>query len=175
MIDYELTDIGDIHFEPAVIYPDFKIDFTTNTYNTLCLQFDIRQEYIPVHKNNAFCISFVTSNTPQKQYCDAHILEQLDELMQAIRIQFKTELGEITDRDTLGSNLILTKHLDIRDKTTIDKIEMYASSALADLFYNTYTVKAIAEKGNDTDNFYCQHVSIYVYDADGTEIYYYSL
>ena len=172
MIDFKLTENGDISLDTVIRYRPFQLRFTTGTYPKQCIWFDIRQETKIPRPDNSFCISFITEDTETDPVYMVSSCQDFKEKIQALKIRLRTELGEITDFSTFGSSMELTKHKDLRDQATLDAIQSEVYDVVSQIMDTIGSVEVKAESADKTTGyFYCQNINVYLYDTEGIEIY----
>ena len=140
MIDFLLTPEGDLSFvEDQLENNRLKIDFYKTKSNALRILFDIAAGAELEPSSTALTINFnVLTNTPNKK---ALIAKDERYLIQQLLMRLKTSLGELPERQEIGSTLETVKHKRLNDKTTKAAVEAIVSSAIQDL-YDGYLVKA---------------------------------
>ena len=111
MIDLKITDSGDIDFLDDIQQNQkCNISFYVAKYTPQRISFTcIPDEFISKNETNGLSITFQSKNI--NIYNDqADIVQDLDESMQNLYIRLKTELGEVTYNQSLGSELWKTRH-----------------------------------------------------------------
>ena len=145
MIDFTLDNIGDIVLAPAGQYPSFRIDLYTpagnRKHDAFRIDFDTD---IPRYNTNydGLLIEFNTNLYVDKTtWITAGSVKDKEELAQEVLIRLKTELGEFEFIPSLGSQIVLERHSDIRSTVSLELIKEYVEEAIADVdFPDEYTV-----------------------------------
>lgn len=156
MIDFSLNQIGDIVSASAWQYPSFTIDIYTpagnRKYDAFRIDFDTD---IPRYNmaNNGILIEFNTDlRTDHTNWITTESVKDKEELAQEVMIRLKTELGEFSFIPSLGSQIVLERHEDIRSSVVLEQIRQYVEEAIADIdFPDEYTVSV--ERIDDESRF----------------------
>lgn len=159
MLDFKITNSGDLAFSDNIISEEITIRFTIAKYPSLIVSFDAPQRIFN-KKKEGLTISFDTNKILNLNDKFATVRSD-DEIAQAIRVRVRTELGELKRRENIGSTLLLQKHKKIDDDmlTNIKKIVQDIVIEVTDS--EEYSVEAIREEG--AGNFYCQNITVYIY------------
>lgn len=178
MMDFALDESYDIILDPIREIPRFKLDFSLSENPKFLLQFDVhdeRQDVIPTLPH--FKIEFITENLSDTTLYTVPTISRLKEVVQALQIRLKTELSEIQAENyqSFGSELVRTKHQDLVNDDTLEAIKTYTENAIRDVLDKGFTVQVLAEDNDTAGYFYCQHVSIYIYDKTGIILYTFSI
>lgn len=159
MLDFKITDSGDLAFSDEISSEKIRIRFSIADYPTFLLSFDT--DFRKVNKKEeGLTISFDTNSTLDlnDKFSSA---KNDEEIIQAIRIGVRTELGELDQRSTVGSTLLLYKHKRI-DISLLNNVKNIIQDIVNSVSGNdTYSVEAVQEEG--TGNFYCHNITIYIY------------
>ena len=149
MIDFKLTQNGDIDIAEAYQYPCFMIQYYIPARDTRYKN----NVYKKARRYAAFRIDFDTDvRQHQKQPKDALLIQfmtqreiyryrpvtinsvtGLAETAQEITIRLKTEKGEFEFLDNLGSELVTLRHTDIKSDTTLVQAQQYAEEATSEV------------------------------------------
>src|SRR5574344_960007 len=109
VFDFKLTDSGDLDESMALPISKFNLGFHLTNYALQRINFFITvrpgDNNIKTHQQR---LSFKFTVPEDYQYKQKNI-EDTDEIIQAIRIALKTEIGDTYDYD-IGSTLYQTKH-----------------------------------------------------------------
>lgn len=110
MIDFKLTDSGDLDFNTdSARYDKCNISFYLAKYTPQRISFtcipDITNQSIKHSQSITFNTKKLDLDTDQ-----ANIVQDIEESMQNLRIKLKTELGSVPYFTDLGSELWRTKH-----------------------------------------------------------------
>lgn len=159
MLDFKITDSGDLAFSDDIITEEMTIRFVTAKHPSFLLRFwtTFAEQNI---KPEGFTISF---DTNKKLFLtDKFASANKDtEIAQAIRIRVRTELSELRNNLAIGSTLLLYKHKKI-DENLLDQIESAITNIVAEVTEEEgYSVKVVQEIGSG--NFYCQNITVYIY------------
>ena len=159
MIDFKLTNNGDIDIAQIYQFPVFTINFFMKQYPCLRIDFDT-----DVLKNKPdqkkFKINFRTNIKQNNDKISTVSIKDKNELAQEIIIRLKTELGEFSYIPTLGSQIILERHTDIRSELTLEKIKQYATEAISDLGLSTLEITI--ERIDDTSRYIYETLKIII-------------
>lgn len=175
MIDFTLTEMGDIDLAPARQYPSFTITVHTSKLGNknrrfpgLRIDFDTDIKQYDVSKHD-FKINFYTGLIQTKNKISAPPVYNDEELAQEVSIRLKTELGEFPFIQNLGSRLVLERHEDIRSDVVLETIKQYVEEAIADIdFPDNYTVSV--ERIDDPSRFRYETLRITI-DTGQTQAY----
>jgi hypothetical protein len=175
MIDFTLTEMGDIDLAPARQYPSFTINMHVSKLGNkdrrfpgLRIDFDTDIKQYDISKHD-FKINFYTDRIQTKTKISAPPVCNNEELAQEISIRLKTELGEFPFIPNLGSQLVLERHEDIRSDTVLENTKRYTEEAIADIdFPDDYTVSV--ERIDDTSRFRYETLRITI-DTGQTQAY----
>ncbi len=160
MIDFKIDEHGDICLTNARQYPSFIIDFyiprhgaNKNAQRYAALRIDFDTDVLQYQQTNGLRIDFDTDLHSQTTYPISTIpVFSNEELAQQILIRLKTELGEFTALPSLGSQIILERHEDIRSSVTLERVKEYVLEAIADVdLPEPYTVTV--ERVDDISRF----------------------
>lgn len=173
MIDFKLTEDGDIDLASAYQYPSFTINFYVPSgdikHNALRIDFDTD---IPDYNTASYGlkIEFDTDlYSPRAGHINTVPVYGNEELAQQVAIRLKTELGEFPFITSLGSQLVLERHEDIRSSVTLEQVKEYVEAAIADVdFENDYTVTV--ERIDDPSRFRYETLKITI-DTGGITAY----
>lgn len=162
MIDFKITENGDIDIAKAYQYPYFIIDFyisardernindTTKAprrYPALRIDFDTDIKQYDSFEEGLL-INFMTEKkvVPYNPISITSVYDKT-ELAQEVTIRLKTEIGEFQFLKDFGSELSLIRHSDIKSDITAEKAKQYAEEAISDVeFDNEYEVTTAWEE-----------------------------
>ena len=170
MIDFKLNDIGDIEIGSSYNSPMLNLSFCINAQNVLKLSFDTVTQEDTNNINDALNLSFNTMLYATDELYKINDITEDEEFEQEIRIRLNTQLGEIKNRDTIGSLLYTELHSDLNTDKGIALIEEMAKNALSDIWDNV-TVTAKVERNEDAKSFYLQSITLYLTDGDSSYTY----
>ena len=149
MIDFSLADNGDLDIKTAVKFPAFKLDFKINPQQTLLVTFDTNLKQIKPEPKNLFKITFDIDLHREHKSISNTTIKDKAELAQAVAIRLKTELGEMDFLKTLGSELVLMRHEDLKSDTVLENVKTYVSNAVSDILEDyTINVARVESEGN---------------------------
>ena len=159
MIDFKLTEMGDIDLGTTRQYPSFTINlYVPKTGNKdrrfeafrIDFDTDIKQYDMSEH---GLQIDFNTDLQREiRSKIGARPVYDNEELVQEIAIRLKTELGEFPFIQSLGSRLVLERHEDIRSDVVLEHVKQYVEEAITDVdFPDEYTVSV--ERIDDPSRF----------------------
>lgn len=175
MIDFTLTEMGDIDLAPARQYPSFTINIHVSKLGNkdrrfpgLRIDFDTDIKQYDMSKHD-FKINFYTDLIRAQDKIDAPPVYNNEELAQEVSIRLKTELGEFPFIQNLGSRLVLERHEDIRSDVVLENTKQYVEEAITDIdFPDDYTVSV--ERVNDPSRFRYETLRIII-DTGRTQAY----
>lgn len=177
MIDFKLTEIGDIDLAIARQYPSFTINLyvpelgknkNARRYDAFRIDFDTD---IPQYDTRpyGFKIDFDIDLHQPEYKIGAPPVYNNEELAQEVLIRLKTELGEFELLPSLGSQLVLERHEDIRSSVTLENVKQYVETAIEDInFPEDYTVTV--ERIDDISRYKYETLRITI-DTGRTNIY----
>lgn len=114
MIDLLLTESGDIDIETVNRNNKLNISFYVAKYQPQRISFICMPEVPIINTKHQQNINFMIVDTESDDY-KSRIVEDIDEIMQAIRMRLKTEYGDVPLSE-LGSDLWTTRHSIISGK-----------------------------------------------------------
>ena len=171
MIDFKLTEIGDIDLAIARQYPSFTINLyvpesgknkTARRYDAFRIDFDTDI----LHSNELG--DYTDFHQPEYKIGTPPIYNN-EELAQEVLIRLKTELGEFELLPSLGSQLVLERHEDIRSSVTLENVKQYVETAIEDInFPEDYTVTV--ERIDDISRYKYETLRITI-DTGRTNVY----
>lgn len=166
MLDFEITNSGDIKIEKNELTSSLTIRFLLNNSPALRIQFDslIEENYKTKIKEDICRFSFKTKKKAIKEYKNFKIAKNDDAIRQQIMMRLRTEIGDVKAYKDYGSRLHEIKHFDIRSSAVLSKIKNITEDIISD-FLDNYEIVVKTEK-NDDSYFYCQNVNIYIYNND---------
>lgn len=159
MLDFKITNSGDLAFSDDITSEEITIRFAIAEYPSFTVSFDTPQRMLN-KKEKGLTIAFDTNKTLSLNDKFAAVHYD-DEIAQAIRIRVWTELGELEKNEDIGSTLLLWKHKKIDDDMLNNIKSIIENIAIEITDSEEYSVEAIREEG--TGNFYCQNVTVYIY------------
>lgn len=162
MIDFALTEKGDLILEKQSSFSKFKMDFRIAAYPVFTVKFfQVPYQYV-VHDNN-LKITFDTEAHSKVTKHRAAFVKDKEALIQQIKIRLRTQLTELPTRQTIGSQLQLMKHERLNSATNLSRIKTMTVAAINNIVSN---LEVIVKAEETTGSFYCQNVNIYIY-SDG--------
>lgn len=118
MIDLLLTDSGDIDIETVNRNNKLNISFYITKYQPQMISFVCMPDTLQTEVKHQQDITFMIVDMEVDDY-KSRIIEDVEEVMQAIKMRLKTEAGD-TPLTELGSDLWTTKHSIISGKNDSD-------------------------------------------------------
>lgn len=156
MRDFQLTESGDLMFtENSNTDNGLVISFHVSENKGFRLTFMVAEsDFIsPNNIDESLCISFDTVKLLNNK--EIIVLDDEGGTNQAIKIRLATELGDIKNREGIGSKLSLVKHKNLYDSKNIQLVKEYVQSAISDIAPNasvavtphnmTYNIKITLE------------------------------
>ena len=151
MIDFKITENGDIDIAKAYQYPYFIIDFyiserdernindTTKSpirYPALRINFDT-----DIKQYDSFEEGLLINFRTERKVVSLNPItitsvSNKAELAQEATIRLKTELGEFQFLKDFGSELSTMRHSDIKSEITAENIKQYAEEAIGDIEFD---------------------------------------
>lgn len=162
MVDFAISNSGDLILEEQEKLSKFRIDFRIAEYPGLAIRFFQRKPLEQMPPGD-FKLTFHTKAHSKEIAGRAAIVEDLKAAAQRVMIQLRTELTELPARQAVGSKLRTIKHERLNSAANIASIEAMTLEAVKDIVNNAEVV-AKAEFGVGT--FYCQNVNVYIYSND---------
>lgn len=159
MLDFKITNSGDLAFSDNVTSEEITIRFTIAKYPSFIVSFNTPQR-TSNKKEEGLTISFDTNKVLNLNDKFATVHSD-DEIAQAIRIRVRTELEELKRRENVGSTLLLWKHKKIDDNILNNIRNIIQDIVIEITDSEKYSVEAVREEG--TGNFYCQNITVYIY------------
>lgn len=154
MFDLALTDSGDIDFSITESLPHCKVSFLISEYNGQIVNFiTTPKKQIKATGQCKVSFEFVKEDTYQMQ---AEALEDIDESIQAIKLQLRTELYDVRN-NALGTNFYQYKHNVIRKDEDLEEIRYAASQIVHSILPEA---DVIVQFETSSGYFYCQTVRI---------------
>ena len=160
MIDIEINNRGDFVSRNELKHPVLKLSWIINKTDALKLSFDIGRNMYDPPENNGLKLSFKIKNKEDKKIFS--IVRKENELRQRILILLRTELGELVNNKSLGTEIVQQKHRDILDESVLKAVHDIVFNAVSGHLKNP-SVKIRREK-NETA-FACQNLNVYIYDG----------
>jgi hypothetical protein len=170
MIDFALTDKGDLILEEQPVLPAFRLDFRIAQFQGFTVKFFQAPSQDVVHNDN-FKIRFNTKAHSEEVKYRTSLVDNIEAAIQQVMIRLRTEVTELPIRQTVGSQLRTVKHERLNSRLNLSRIETMTANAIKDIVPN---VEAIAKAEYGIGAFYCQNVNIYIY-SDGTLFYKFSI
>lgn len=174
LTDFKINDSGDIILDEVTDSAKFKIQFGINKANMFKVSFDCKP--IQIREENLidkFHIQFKTANLNDSLVSyKAKMVSDLEETAQLVKMRLRTSEEE-SGRDSLNSTLQKLKHtMNIDSSDLYAQIETLIANKINDIIDNPI-VTAVYKKG--TGNFYCQNISVSIYNQDNDLIYEYTV
>lgn len=170
MIDFALSDKGDLILEEQPALPKFKLDFRLAEFPGFKLKF-FQAPHQDVIKNDHFKITFDVKAHSDVAKHRAKLVENIEEAIHQVKIRLRTELTELPRRQTIGSQLRLMKHERLNSTLNLSRIQEMTINAVSKIVPN---IEVVAKAEAGIGHFYCQNVNIYIY-SDGILFYKFSL
>jgi len=162
MIDFALTNKGDLILEEQPVLPDFRLDFRIGKHPGMLMKFMC----VPVQTRlplGDFKMSFNTKAHVKEAKYRATLVDDIKEAAQQVIIRLRTEVTELPERQTVGSRLSTVKHNSINSVLNLSTIETMTAEAVKNIVPN---VEVVAKAEEGMGSFYCQNVNVYIY-SDG--------
>lgn len=163
MIDFAISNNGDIMLSPIKQYPRLAIKFFTSQYPKFRLQFHQGQEQKIIEHPGCLKIRFNSKQRKINEGLSSQLLNSKEELKQRILLRLRTELGDIKKRPDYGSDIVSVRHLDINSADTQQKIIDTVYDQVSDIIDNP-VIKAVPAICDGT--FFCQNIDVYIYDGE---------
>lgn len=164
MFDIKLTDTGDLDLENMSFKDPFRLTFCLAEYKSQRVTFLSAPYNVPLKKNDGQKISFSFISNLDDELKQDKPVEDNEELIQAMRIAFRTEQGDILD-DTVGTDFYHNFHSMIRSDADLEKIADEAAIIVADYFPDAET-RISYKIAPEAENFKFQAVTITVVDEN---------
>lgn len=166
MIDFKLTESGDIKLNNSEPLGLINIKFNVHEFPVMQIQFGIENNFSPaIALNDNICkVNFKVKDKSIKNLKQIQIIHEDDALRQYIVMQLQTEIGDLKYYPSYGSQLNDLRHFDIRSETLKGKLQRMVEDIVNGLLINP-SVEIKYEK-NDNSYFFCQNISIYIYSGD---------
>jgi hypothetical protein len=163
MIDFALTDKGDLILEEQPALPGFRLDFRIAQYPGLVVKF-FQAPQQSVLSNSNFKVCFNTKAHNEEIKYRASLVEDIMAAVQQVIIRLRTELKELPVRPNIGSKLRIAKHGRLNSPLNMSTIEAMTVEAIKGIVPE---VEVVAKAEFGIGPFYCQNVNIYIY-SNGT-------
>lgn len=167
IIDFKITNSGDLILTNHKNEEPFRIDFFIDSFPIFNINFLQGEENTSknVIPNNCFNLKFKVKNelVGYEKAKKAKIVRNLEEIKQRILIKLRTEYGDLSYNKTFGTTLWQIKHLDIRNKDTISKLQKIVEDAIFPILSEP---KVVLKKSKYDGVFFCQNINIYIYNYD---------
>lgn len=160
MVDFEMTNTGDLKLSDAENFPSFTINWYESEFPVLCLSWEQQQTPEVETDEDVLTLTFNTTNSHADFSKTVSPVRYNKELAQRLTILLRTELGSSPLSPALGTTLSLNKHEDIRSMKVLKSIQKKILAAIDGLVENPSVVLKVEE----TDGpFYCQNINAYIY------------
>ena len=163
MIDFKADDLGDLVLGEQPVYPKLNLNWRISAYPVLRVDFLVARENLLKEKQSPFSISFKIDTEDDGKSLKADSIYDTDELKQRIKWLLRTELGEISTQPAYGTELAITKHLDIASKSTIAKVKDIVLGGITDIVEDP---SVIVLRKIGTGTFYANNLNIYIYSGE---------
>lgn len=161
MFDLKLTGTGDIDCFMSTPLAKCRVTFGISLYGGQRIHFLTLPRQINTKKKTEQRVTFKYI-ADEPFLLKSSNLDNIEECIQAIRLQFMTELQDVTD-NIIGTEFYKTRHTVIKDSTGLDRIKTMATEIVT-----TILPEATVEVGFEasTGYFYCQSICIAVFLGD---------
>lgn len=166
MIDFKVSDEGDLVIGHKKELPQLRFSFHVTDQPVFHLTFDQKMEYAR-EEHEGFHLQFATYNHNIQSPAIVRSVINDEWVQQYIRNLLRTEYGELRNRDTFGSHLYQQKHKNLIQADTISAIQDTVKNELEktfDLYESDIRVVASSEKVEGP--FYCQNMMIYIFEDE---------
>ena len=161
--DFMIDDRGDFILSVPTLYPRLKLSWVNSNYPVLKISFEQIQEYKNISKNKRLRLDFITDQDSRPLNQKFVVVNDKDELRQRIAVRLKTEKGEMSLLQNLGSYLVTQRHEDIMSEDTKIAVENIVFEEISGILQNP---KVIAVPKHKTGPFFCQNMNVYIYDDE---------
>ena len=160
MVDFEMTNSGDLKLSSAEHYPSLNISWYETEFPILCLNWEQLEKPLGETGDDTLTITFNTGNGKTEFVKKVAPIRHKKELAQRLAIILRTELGSSALSPGLGTTLCLDKHKDLRELKVLQSIQNKILAAIDELVDNPAVILKVEEKDGP---FYCQNVNVYIY------------
>jgi hypothetical protein len=160
MIDFALTNTGDLIVDQQESFPVFCLQWRDSAFSIFNMSFLQKQEKDKRTPEGIFEFNFDASSATNREKKNTRSIHGLEELKQRLIILFRTEEGACPLNTNLGSKLVIQKHKDINSMPVLQEIQRIVKEKINDLVEDPAVVIKV-EKSDSA--FFCQNVSIYIY------------
>lgn len=175
MIDFKLTESGDISLDKQVECPKFNLRFGTAEFPKLRITFrgkTRRQK----KKSARLRIEIMTMARKKKNNLMVPVLREKEEISQSLAIRLKTELGELQNFFAdFGSELSRMRHTDLLSEKNHERIKSYVTKAISDILLTDEAVIKTERIKTENGNFAMETLKIFIQDKNGKNIYTYTI
>jgi len=160
LVDFEMTNSGDLKLSSTERYPSLNISWYESEFPILCLNWEQTEKPLGEPDEDTLTITFNTSNGKTDFAKTVRPIRHKEELAQRLTILLRTELGSSELSPALGTTLTLDKHKDLREMKVLKSIQQKILAAIDSLVENPVVILKVEEKDGP---FYCQNVNVYIY------------
>lgn len=158
-MDFQISASGDLVMEEKTRSKQLELTFRVSEAPGIEVSFHILNEKTPIENKGLKFTFDVTKDSDLSQ--NVKVIRDIEEKVQLIQIALMTELGELINKQGLGSLLRLYKHTDIHSETNLNQIKSSVLNAVQRIL-DEPSVKAVPQNG--TGNLYFHNVAIYIYE-----------
>ena len=163
MIDFKLSDDGDIVVTTREELPRFRLDFHVSPFPVFHLSFVQGMESFNNSKYD-FHMYFETRNDDIVSPSIFESCTSKEAIKQRIMTRLRTEAGELKNMPEEGTTLYQVKHNNLTSPDTLAAVENIVKDSLADIL--TGEIKVIASPEKVDGPFYCQNMMIYIFEDE---------
>ena len=164
MVDFKISNSGDIVLANSRQFPRMRVDFVASTFPAMRIQFlQDAEEYNRQPEAMQCLVRFHTKSRDLSNGSLVVIVSDEEEIQQRILLALRTEYGDIITKPDFGSNVFRIKHLDIQSSTVQRQLEDAILAEIQDILDDP----GVVVKPEKYDGvFYCQNINAYIYDGD---------
>lgn len=162
MVDFEITDTGDLIVKPQPTLPPFRLCFRVSKHPGFTLRF-FQAQKTRIVNDSVFQLRFETLRYGAADACRLEVISGMTATIQQVKIRLRTELSQLPLRTEVGSRLQTMKHKRLGSAANLAEIEKITLEAIEGIVARPRVV-AKAEKSDGP--FYCQNTNVYIFSED---------
>lgn len=175
MIDFKLTESGDISLDKQVEYPKLNLKFGMSEFPKLRITFRGKTRK-QKKKSHRLRIEMMTMTKEKKNSLMVPVLRDNEEISQSLAIRLKTELGELQNFFAdFGSELSRMRHTDLLSEKNHERIKAYVTKAISDILLTDEAVIKTERVKTQDGNFAMETLKISIQDKNGKNLYTYTI
>ena len=171
MIDFKITESGDISLDKQVEYPKLNLKFGVSEFPKFRITFRGKTRK-QKKKSSRVRIEMMTMVAKKKNNLIIPVLRGKEETSQSLAIRLKTELGELQNFFAdFGSELSRMRHTDLLNEKNHERIKSYVTKAISDILLTDEAVIKTERMKTQDGNFAMETLKISIQDRNGKNLY----